>query len=235
MLLTVGSLLAASAIHVSAAVIVQDDFSGDSATDLNGTAADVGGTWTADTVYPWKADGSYDSTAFNDKSAFIALSGSLETGTIYTLTATVGSHTDSFFYLGLHDAAPSTSSRLQAQDNGIQMEWDAIGDTAANLHINAGTSESRPLTGAYNNTLSMVINTGSDLTTANVDFYSGASLVGSVTYDVTDLNHLVMGWEGGNGAVDIDSVTFSSQAVPEPSSTALIGLAGIGFILRRRR
>lgn len=35
--------------------------------------------------------------------------------------------------------------------------------------------------------------------------------------------------------VNIESIEFNGSVVPEPSSTALIGLAGLGFILRRRR
>lgn len=42
---------------------------------------------------------------------------------------------------------------------------------------------------------------------------------------------------GGSGNIHINGITVegSLAAVPEPSSTALIGLAGLGFILRRRR
>ena len=36
-------------------------------------------------------------------------------------------------------------------------------------------------------------------------------------------------------AIDIDNVAFSGTAVPEPSSTALLGLGGFALILRRRK
>ena len=39
----------------------------------------------------------------------------------------------------------------------------------------------------------------------------------------------------GGGSVGFDEVAFSSVAVPEPSSIALLALAGLGLISRRRR
>lgn len=40
---------------------------------------------------------------------------------------------------------------------------------------------------------------------------------------------------GGGDRFGLGEVRFATEAIPEPSSTALIGLAGLGFILRRRR
>lgn len=41
--------------------------------------------------------------------------------------------------------------------------------------------------------------------------------------------------EGADGTAIIDNVSYNYEAVPEPSSVALIGLAGFGFTLLRKR
>jgi hypothetical protein len=40
---------------------------------------------------------------------------------------------------------------------------------------------------------------------------------------------------GANNDQAIDSISFTQQAIPEPSSVALLGLGGLGVLLRRRR
>ncbi|GAA5497056.1 hypothetical protein Rhal01_03244 [Rubritalea halochordaticola] len=235
MLLTVGSLLAASAMHVSAAVIVQDDFSGDSSTSLNGAAADTGGNWTSSDLF--KTDGSFTTGSNLDRSAYVSLPSSLEANQVYTLEVTLDAQANSFFYVGLQGAElATTEDRVQNKYAGsLLLEFDAIGTAESKLHLYDGSNEVRPFTGTYNTSLSMIISTGSDLTNASVEFLIDGVSQGTISHDVTGLNTLVMGIEAtsGTSSVDIGSVNF--VAVPEPSSTALIGLAGIGFILRRRR
>lgn len=53
--------------------------------------------------------------------------------------------------------------------------------------------------------------------------------IGSTRYDLVDGSV----YSGSNRGLKVDNIVFS--AVPEPSSTALLGLGGLALILRRRR
>lgn len=66
---------------------------------------------------------------------------------------------------------------------------------------------------------------------ANVT-YEGAFISGNAI--VSDAFNVVsiISTEAGN---NISNLTFSSNAVPEPSSTALLGLGGLALIMRRRK
>ena len=62
----------------------------------------------------------------------------------------------------------------------------------------------------------------------------------TVTPNVTGANGealtLSLGQSGGNGEyLAIDNLTFDQVTIPEPSSVALLGLGGLGVLLRRRR
>lgn len=244
MLCSFAPIAAALTMQASGAIIIQDDFSGDSGTNLNGQAADVGGTWTADSLF--KADGSYTTASNFDRSGYIALPSALQLNTVYTLAVTLDSQSGTFFYAGLHSNTVDTSRAAQIQNPGsLSLEFDAINNADginSKLHtlVSNGTGtgpyvENRYFTGTYSTNLSMVINTGSDLSTASVEFFINGVSQGTINHDVTGLDTLVIGNELGSGGTDIGSITFSSEAIPEPSSAALLGLAGVALVLRRRR
>ena len=63
------------------------------------------------------------------------------------------------------------------------------------------------------------------------DFFAGNSTFGQWELRIADLNDL------GNeiGSVDSFTINFESNAVPEPSTAAILCLAGLGLATRRRR
>lgn len=63
---------------------------------------------------------------------------------------------------------------------------------------------------------------------------SGIVPVGADTVFITVANSAAAGQAGTNDGY-VDLVTFSTTVVPEPSSTALLGLGGLALILRRRK
>ena len=92
--------------------------------------------------------------------------------------------------------------------NGIANSIGALGIAIGNRFGLAYAEDTGTLYGAFENDLYTIdVSTGS------------ASLVGSA---------LVNNWEGL-------AWSASPSAVPEPSSTALLGLGGLALILRRRR
>ena len=86
---------------------------------------------------------------------------------------------------------------------------------------------------------------GSNTANAVTSFVGGTSGTFSQTYDISgfgggdfsiaDVSNVlaVFTITAGDGAISIDN--FNMTAVPEPSSTALLGLGGLALALRRRR
>lgn len=84
------------------------------------------------------------------------------------------------------------------------------------------------------------MNAGSDF----VGHVSGGDGVGGVQLSGTGADSLAgtsivssfeLGAENASTAWRIDSISVSGEVVPEPSSTALLGLGGLALILRRRK
>lgn len=65
--------------------------------------------------------------------------------------------------------------------------------------------------------------------------------VHSVTFNMTEAGEagdfVLVGWaaDSSNATFDLDNLTLTTAAVPEPSSIALLGLGGLALILRRRK
>ena len=69
--------------------------------------------------------------------------------------------------------------------------------------------------------------------TMTVIYPSNVTYVGAFTGANTSLSTGSVQYTGTAGGNDVASITF--DAVPEPSSTALLGLGGLALILRRRK
>lgn len=111
----------------------------------------------------------------------------------------------------------------------VYVKWRSIGqgnnDAAAQYSVNGGTAVVLDQTQAISTAPAsgnLVLNDGAnDL---------GFVFVGSGVADGTGQVQLTYAHQGGFGVVDA-----AAFVIPEPSSTALVGLAGLGLLLRRRK
>jgi len=115
-----------------------------------------------------------------------------------------------------------------------------------NLAIRAGhTNNSAASNQAFDSDLTITISGGVFTNTSTIDYdtptadirdlsydLTGTSLSAGVTYTVTATS---ANMPGGGAYMVYDGITLEGTVVPEPSSTALLGLGGLALILRRRK
>jgi hypothetical protein len=166
----------------------------------------------------------------------------------------IGSGGNDFFNVavGLQNNTGVTISAINVSYTGEQ--WRSGGNTSDNLNLltfsyqifSAGAGilpASTSLTGWTTVSsldfaapqLSLAAGSLDGNSAANQESFSGVSL-GSITLNAGD--EIWLRWTGNNAAgtdagLSIDD--FSAVAVPEPSSSALLGLGGLALILRRRK
>ncbi len=115
-------------------------------------------------------------------------------------------------------------------ETAVDPNQDLIGSYTAAATLTDSASTTVPDTG-----ISFTVNSGAALTTLQ-SFYTGTTPNQSEVYLRFNLG-------AGHSALDLDRYridtagtdSFEITAVPEPSSLALIGLTGLGLMLRRRR
>ena len=220
-------------LSANAAVIYSDSFTRTG--DLNGTAPDVAPgaeTWIST---DWETTGTAASAVDNDGAAYLAFTPSA--GTVYTLSADIDvttGHPSWFYGIGFTTGTPASPFEnpvpaylFEGQNNG----WDAIaaGNNGTTGNVGTGTAPAGAVTYAIE----------LDTTAAAwaAKFFVNGGEVASHTY-VTNpiINYVAVGnWYAENNGNDGSLDNFTLSQIPEPSTTALLGLGGLALILRRRK
>ena len=220
----------------NAGVIYFDDFDGSGTSGLDGTTPDVttgGATWTAAAVF--KADGFFVNANYN----LMTLAFTPDDGLVYTLDASIalteGSDWSTF---GFGDGGANVQE-IYHQIRNPGGGTHRVKGGATNFVYTTGTT----LDSAHPLDVRIELDTLAGKTNATVTWYAKLPADGTYTlitsqtgYDTSSIT--TVGWEARGSTTDgtIDNFSLSdSTAVPEPSTTALLGLGGIALILRRRR
>lgn len=232
----------ALATSAQAAVIYQHSFGGSDGDNLFGTGVDTdnnGGsnTWSGSTG-SFDADGSVD----GDGSAGVWLPFAPTTGNIYQLSGSIDVTFGDWITLGFAAGNPD--------DHFNSVAANPYGTTLVS-QPNVTTFDGQGLNGSLGHTVQSGFNDVDivlDATDANsalwtVAFYlEGALVQGPITVtdsidfgggaDLANIQYVgFSSFTGSTGAID----DFSLTTIPEPTTTALLGLGGLVLILRRRK
>jgi hypothetical protein len=250
------AIVLASPLELKAAQIYLDNFVGDVAADLHGTAPDVGvGAWTAHTGYD--ANGAITPSGTpGGRGAWLPLTP--VAGQIYTLSASFRGVTGNanWFGLGFGKAVPANvqgaDNRFTAGDS-VGRAWMIVrGDNSASPNQAFIGSATNGTTGTFGWSggpadggavdLKVVLDTTGGSGAYAATFFAkrpGDPFVqvstGALDLDAEDIGSVGFAWSASTGiAGSIDE--FSLTTVPEPSSMALTGLgfAAAGAFVRRR-
>ncbi|WP_346187638.1 PEP-CTERM sorting domain-containing protein [Rubritalea halochordaticola] len=215
-------------VSAQAAIVFSDDFDNPNGTLLNGKAPDVGDAVWSVTAGAATLDvnaGTLD-TSGGGRAAFGAFASALGSGEKLTLTYTTVDPAGTFMggtgYSGVSLFTGASEDFFTGERYNVG-EWGVQG-VAAGGQFTSGDS-----TVATTATFTYIYDTGewSFVTSAGVDM-SGTGTVGKA------INRLRIA--NGNGAdIALDGLSVDISAIPEPSSSVMLGLCGIGLVLKRRR
>jgi hypothetical protein len=114
--------------------------------------------------------------------------------------------------------------------DGIQLIDEVTNTSRDSMYITSSAWIGNTVTNGTNWTFDSVTGT---ITTGDVPYSSTAyDFTGAGLANITSGTSITIGFAGGNGGTGIESFTVSP--IPEPGSVALIGLAGLSLLLRRR-
>ncbi|MBT8037287.1 MAG: PEP-CTERM sorting domain-containing protein [Verrucomicrobiae bacterium] len=150
--------------------------------------------------------------------------GALTAGTIITVSFDV-------FDDGTNGGSTPLSAALATFDGaGTRNDTDGGGGLLQNTSSYLGAvSGSAPASGF--STWQIIYTVGDDVLDAD-----GAGAGTATTFDTGVLgDDIALRFQGATNSASIDNVSIDISVVPEPSTTALLGLGGLALILRRRK
>lgn len=209
--------LAATTLITNATVIFNSDFSGDAA--ANPAPDTLSDGWFFDNVLAGNANSVTDA---NEHRIFTAAGGggfnslgwisNVEDAYITVDLGIINSNTTYTI-----DFLAGTESSIGTSNITYQVDF-LIGGTLASAVSAANDSGSDVGDGA-----------GKNADEAHTFDFTTAATNG------TDHAYLKLARTGGNAFIFFDDISVDATTIPEPSSTALLGLAGLALILRRRK
>ncbi len=134
-----------------------------------------------------------------------------------------------YTFFQLYNGGTATANeRVGVGNYWTSTEWSTFRETTITINgTNSGTSMTLNTPTSF--TLEINYNAGAD----DVATINGGGFVNHMISDDYSFDAVVV--RNGNGLNQADYTAMSMTAVPEPSSTALLGLGGLALILRRRR
>lgn len=223
-----------------AAIIYQDSFTGSG--EINGVAPTTttgGATWTA--ASGMSMDGSGTLTFNGERNAYLPFTP--VAGNVYTLTATLDNTASraSFGFATVNFASPTTASYWHTINS--PSPWVALGTGDDALYFLTGTGWSgatevvKPApVGA--STMSIVLDTKTDVNTWSATFWLGPTQIGAAkTFSAGSWTQNAVGFGsmGSSGESGFQAMDFELSVIPEPATFAVMLSALAAAVIRRRR
>jgi len=241
--LLAGAIFGAALSLSNAAVVYQDDF--DFTGAMNGRAPTVapsaGLTWTTSTT--WKGNGTSITAESAVKAAYLPFTP--ENGYIYELSVkmanTFNSASTVWTSVGFGVASPLvTSNFTTATDGGgfgtliLRENGNYQGYSTRATSAVTGTATPGYASGVFID-FKVVLDTSSS--TWVTRYFVGGTQVGTYNWTAGNppIGSIMLTTTSASPSARFDDFLFTSQAVPEVSSSALCGLAGVLLLSRRRR